>query len=69
MKLQILWIVSASDFWTAFSDMYLSQLVIEPTRPWQGQSSNILDLILSNQPDMINHVQFLALFLVKVTTW
>ena len=43
----------------AINDCFLVQHVTQPTRYRQGESSNILDLILTNEEGMIDHLCFL----------
>ena len=41
------------EFVDTLQDVYMSQLVTEPTRMREGQTSNVLDLIITDQEDMI----------------
>ena len=40
-------------------DLFLTQHITQPTRVKTGQRSNILDLIFSNEEDMIENIQYL----------
>ena len=44
----------ARDFVEVLQNLYLSQLVEEPTRMRDGQKSNVLDLVITNQVDMVD---------------
>ena len=46
------------DFIETLQDCYLFQHVTEPTRYRDGESSNILDLILSNEEGMVNDLTY-----------
>ena len=43
----------------ACSDTFLHQHVLEPTRYRHGQHQNVLDLILTNEEDMIQNIEYL----------
>ena len=38
-------------------DCFLSQMIVAPTRNRDGQESNILDLVLVNNPDIISDIK------------
>ena len=46
----------ASDFLDTLQNLFLSQVVEEPTRMREGQKSNTLDLIITNQEEMLDYV-------------
>ena len=44
----------------ALNDCFLVQHVLQPTRYSEGEASNILDLVLTNEEGMINEIDYLA---------
>ena len=48
---------SAQEFITTLEDCFLQQLILKPTRHREGQTSSILDILLTNTPDTINNIK------------
>ena len=49
---------SATRFMTTINDLFLDQLVSEPTRYRVGQKENILDLVLTNNLYFVESVDY-----------
>ena len=49
-----------SDFIECINDLFLQQLILNPTRHRSGQKSNILDLVLTNDESIVNNIQHLS---------
>ena len=52
---------SAQNFITTIEDSFLEQLLLQPSRYCESQTSSILDLLLTNLPDKINKIEYCAL--------
>ena len=47
----------ANKIYDVINDLFLTQLVLEPTRYRQGENSNVLDWVITDNPSKINNVQ------------
>ena len=52
--------VSSALFLDTINDLFLNQLVSEPTRYRHGQKSNLLDLVLTNHCYIVNDILTLS---------
>ena len=50
----------AFQLYNKINDSFLEQLILEPTRHRRGQTSNILDWVLTNYPEKTDNLQILA---------
>ena len=49
--------ITSQKFIQTVQDAYLFQHITKPTRHREGQSSNCLDLIFTNEEEMIQHIE------------